>query len=99
MGRTCAESEKQDKVRAHKKFRRKSKNILNHINKVEFITPNSIVYEEENPIDTELDTLIIPKKLNDVSNVADFSKDGKKFINSKESIFINEKRLKKACRK
>jgi hypothetical protein len=71
IGNSCAESEKKDKVRAHKKFRRKSKVKVNKID------TNTLLHGDFWDDEPEV---VLPEKLEEVSNVYNFAKDGKQYF-------------------
>lgn len=92
-GNTTAKSEKKDKRIVNKNLRRKVnqalKDDLKKVNKHIGSTLDSFL--EEEGIEIDENRLHIDKK--DISNVWDFSKDGKHFIDKKSSYY------KKAMRK
>ncbi len=75
IGNTKAESEKKDKVRAHKKFRRKLKE------KVKGIDADALVHSDFWDDEPEY---VLPEKLKEVSEIWTFAKDGKQIVKGKE---------------
>jgi hypothetical protein len=82
-GFTLAPSEKEDKVLAHKKFRKRLKNKLREVEKY-------AMYPDD-ALDIEFIDIILPEKLEEVSDDYTFSKDGKIIWTGKDK----EKALRK----
>ena len=78
IGNSCAESEKEDKVRAHKKFRRKSKVKVNKIDGYALL--HGDFFGDEFEFFREPNEVVLPEKLIEVSNVYNFAKDGKQYF-------------------
>lgn len=85
-GFACAESEKDDKVRAHKKFRRLQNIRLKEIEKIP-IPQTSEDIEPLGEIGWDVGFVIdekLPIDLNEVSEIYSFAKDGKQYVTGKE---------------
>ena len=81
-GWAAAESEKEDKVRAHKKFRRKAKVKVNKIDPAALIHGDFWENEPE---------VVLPEKMREVSEVYSFAKDGKQYVTGKNKEIVLRK--------
>jgi len=80
-GNTNAKSEKEDKVRAHRKFRKLTKSRLKEVEK---LIEQRLFDEEYWEIPrSDLPEEFLPEKLEEVSEVWTWSKDGKQFVKGK----------------
>jgi hypothetical protein len=89
-GNSKAESEKEDKVRAHKKFRKLTKNKLKEVSK---LIEQRLDEEKEwgTDIFPMLPEEILPEKIEEVSDEWTFAKDGKQIVKGKEKEKILRK--------
>jgi len=86
-GNTKAESEKKDKVRAHRKFRKLTKDRLKEVSK---LIEQRLDEEKEWGMDM-LPEEVLPEKMEEVSDEWTFAKDGKQIVKGKEKEKILRK--------
>lgn len=90
-----AESEKKDKQKANRKFRKKLKNKLREVEKIK--DDNHGWIDEHDsiklviPEDLFDEVEVLPERLEEVSDVVTFAKDGKQYVKGK----LREKVLRK----